>query len=260
MGIDGDGIAGGITITENTITTAGQDGGACSGEIENAGIHLDGNNSTITSNIIYQNGGAGIVLGGGTTSGNLISQNSIYANGTDGDALGIDLDQADTMGDDVTLNDSGDGDAGPNGLLNFPIISAAFLSGPNLVVKGWARPGATIEVFLTDINEGTSIAGDNQLGLSTDYGEGQTYLGTAVEGSGSDLNTGSSSYTDADGNTDNTNQFEFRILLPGGVALGELITATATIANATSEFSPFSIIKVNTVITNRRITYRVNKN
>ena len=260
MGIDGDGIAGGVTITENTITTAGQDGGACSGEIENAGIHLDGSNSSITSNIIYQNGGAGIVLGGGNTSGNLISQNSIYANGTDGDALGIDLDQADTMGDDVTLNDSGDGDAGPNGLLNFPIISAAFLSGPNLVVKGWARPGATIEVFLTDINEGTSTAGDNQLGLSTDYGEGQTYLGTAVEGSGSDLNTGSSSYTDADGNTDNTNLFEFRILLPGGVALGELITATATIANATSEFSPFSIIKVNTVITNRRITYRVNKN
>ncbi len=260
VGIDGDGIAGGVTITENTITSAGQDGGACSGEIENAGIHLDGSNSSITSNIIYQNGGAGIVLGGGTTSGNLISQNSIYANGTDGDALGIDLDLADTMGDDVTLNDSGDGDTGPNGLQNFPIISAAFLSGPDLVVKGWARPGATIEVFLTDINEGTSTVGDNQLGMSTDYGEGQTYIGTAVEGSVGDLNTGSSSYTDADGNTDNTNLFEFRIPAPSGVALGDLITATATIANSTSEFSPFSIIKVNTVITNRRITYRINKN
>ena len=69
LGIDGDGIAGGVTITENNITTAGQDGGACSGEIENAGIHLDGSNSTITNNIIFQNGGAGVVLGGGNTSG-----------------------------------------------------------------------------------------------------------------------------------------------------------------------------------------------
>lgn len=257
MGIDGNGIAGGVMITENTITTAGQDGGTCSGDIENAGIHLDGGNSSITNNIIYQNGGAGIVLGGGTTSGNLISQNSIYANGTDGDALGIDLDQADTMGDDVTLNDSGDGDTGPNGLLNFPIISAAYISESDLVIKGWSRPGATIEVFLTDINEGTATMGDNQLGLSTDYGEGQTYLGTVVEGSVSDLDAGSSSYTDADGNTDNTNLYEFRIPIPSGVSIGEKITATATIANSTSEFSPFSIIKVQTIITNRRITYRV---
>ncbi len=260
IGIDGDGIAGGVMITENTITTAGQDGGACSGDIENAGIHLDGSNSSITNNIIYQNGGAGIVLGGGTTSGNLISQNSIYANGTDGDALGIDLDQADTMGDDVTLNDSGDGDNGPNALLNFPIISATFISGPDLVIKGWSRPGAMIEVFLTDINEGTATTGDNQLGLSTDYGEGQTYLGTAVEGSGSDMDAGFSSYTDADGNLDNTNLFEFRIPNPSGVTIGKMITATATIANSTSEFSPFSMIKVRTIITNRRITYRVNGN
>ncbi|WP_223198207.1 beta strand repeat-containing protein [Maribacter arenosus] len=255
LAIDGDGISGGVVISENTVTSSGQDGGNCGGNVENAGIRLDGNNSSITNNIIASNAGPGLVLAGGNTSGNLISQNSFYSNGMASPALGIDL------GDDgVTLNDNGDSDSGENGLANFPIITAAYISGPNLVIKGWSRPGATIEVFLTDINEGTAAMGDNQLGLSTDYGEGQTYLGTAVEGSVSDLDTGSSLYTDADGNTDNTNLYEFRIPLPSGVVLGEFITATATIANSTSEFSPYSIIKVKTIITNRRITYRVNGN
>ncbi|MEN8789639.1 MAG: right-handed parallel beta-helix repeat-containing protein, partial [Flavobacteriaceae bacterium] len=260
MGIDGNGMAGSVTITENTITSAGQDGGNCSGAIENAGIHLDGSNSSITSNIIYQNGGAGIVLGGGNTSGNLISQNSIYANGTSADALGIDIDQADGMGDGVTLNDTGDADAGPNGAANFPIITAAFIEGPNLILKGWSRPGANIEVFLTDTNEGTATEGDNQLGMSNDYGEGQIYIGSAVEGSGSDLDAGSSVYTDADGNTDNTNQFHLQIPYTPSLDIGFRVTATATVANTTSEFSPVSIIKIRSVITNRRITYRVNPN
>jgi hypothetical protein len=260
LGIDGDGITGNITISENTITGSGQNGGNCSGVTANAGIRLDGNNSSISQNIIYSNGGSGIVLAGGTTSGNRISQNSIYANGTAGDALGIDLDIADGIGDGVTLNDSGDGDTGPNGALNFPIITTAYMSGTNLVIKGWARPGASIEFFLTDVNEGTATEGDNELGMSTDYGEGQTYIGTAVEGGGSDADAGVSAYTDVDGNTDNTNLFEFSIPIVSGIAIGNYITATATIANTTSEFSPFSILKVQTIITNRRITYRVNKN
>ena len=258
LGIDGDGITGNITISENTITGSGQNGGNCSGVTANAGIRLDGNNSTISANIIATNGGPGIVIAGGNTSGNLISQNSIYSNGTTADALGIDLDSSDNVGDGVTLNDNGDSDNGPNGGLNFPIITVAYLTGSNLVVKGWSRPGAIIEFFLTDVNEGTATEGDNELGMSTDYGEGQIYLGTAVEGSGSDLAAGSSSYTDVDGNTDNTNLFEFSIPAPVGLTVGNYITATATIANSTSEFSPFSILKVRTIITNRRITHRVN--
>lgn len=257
MGIEGDGFPGGVLITENSITTSGQNGTACSGNIENAGIRLHGDNSSITNNMIYNNGGPGIVLAGGNTSGNLISQNSIYANGTTADALGIDIDNSNAMGDGVTLNENGDTDNGPNGSLNFPIINAVFVSGSNVVVKGWTRPGTTVEFFLTDINQGTASAGDNELGLSTDYGEGQTYLGSAVEGSGSDADGGSSSYTDVDGNTDTTNQFEFNIPIPPGTSVGEQITATATLFNSTSEFSPFSIIKVRTVITNRRITYRI---
>ncbi len=260
LGIDGDGISGNVDITENTITGSGQSGGSCTGTQSKAGIKLDGNNSSITQNIIYSNGGGGIVLAGGNTSGNLISQNSIYANGTASDALGIDLDLTDGMGDGVTLNDTGDADAGPNGAANFPIITTAYIEGPNLILKGWSRPGANIEVFLTDINEGTATEGDNQLGMSTDYGEGQLYVGSAVEGSGSDLDAGSSVYTDADGNTDNTNQFHLQIPYTPSLSVGFKVTATATLANTTSEFSPVSIIKIKSVITNRRITYRVNQN
>ena len=254
LGIDGTAISGGATITENTITGSGQDGGNCTGVVKNMGIELAGSNSQITSNVIYANGGAGISVSG-TGTGNLISQNSFYGNGTSTPSLGIDLN-----GDGVTINDNGDSDSGPNNLNNFPIINFVSISGSNLVIKGWSRPGATLEFYLTDISEGSAIAGDNTLGFSTDYGEGQTYIGAAVEGSGSDTDATSSSYTDADGNSDNTNRFEFALPLPSGTSLGNLITATSTISNSTSEFSPFSTIKVATVITNRRITYRVNPN
>ena len=260
LGIDAEGITGSLTITDNTITNSGQDGGKCTGDDANVGIRLDGSNSSVVNNIIAANGGAGIVLSGGNTSGNLISRNSIYANGTASAALGIDLDLTDGFGDGVTINDSGDSDNGPNGAVNFPIITGAFVSGTNLVIEGWSRPGATIELFATDINEGTATIGDNTLGMIYDYGEGQRYLNTMVEGSASDSESNISTYTDEDNNTDNTNKFKFSIPLPVGITLGKTITTTATLANSTSEFSPLSTVKAYTVITNRRITYRVKPN
>lgn len=256
-GIDASVITGSLTISENSITSSGQDGGNCSGDIENMGIILAGDNSQITNNQIYSNGGAGIVVIDGT--GNLISQNSIYGNGTTSAALGIDLDATATVGDGVTLNDSGDADSGPNNLLNFPIISNAYISGTDLIVTGWSRPGTTLEFFLTDISEGTASSGDNQLGLSIDYGEGQTYMGSGVEGSGSDNDSTTSAYSDADGNSDNTNAFRFTIPLSISPSGGDLITATAMLGNSTSEFSPMSTLNIPTVITNRGITYRVNR-
>ena len=262
IGIEGFGFGGAVIIEENSIANNGISGGLCSGVIEDAGIRLEGSGSQIVQNRIYSNGGEGIVLAQNGT-GNLISRNSIYGNGTRSDALGIDLDNSSAsnkMGDGVTLNDLNDADGGPNGSLNFPIISGVYGSATTLTVEGWSRPGATLEFFMTDINEGTASAGDNQLGLLRDYGEGQVYVATMVEGSGSDLDSKVLPYTDTDGNTDNTNKFKFSIALPPGVNIGELITATATISNSTSEFSPISEIRVNTLITNKRITYRIKKN
>ncbi|WP_245224963.1 Calx-beta domain-containing protein [Pseudozobellia sp. WGM2] len=242
----------GVQISNNNISSSGQNGGNCTGDYEGMGIIVNGSDANINQNLIFSNGGEGIVVTNGNT--NTISQNSIFANGTNAPSLGIDLNR-----DGVTLNDNGDGDSGPNGLNNFPIISGAYISGTNFIVEGWSRPGATIEVFLTDISEGTATAGDNQFTFTTDYGEGQEYLGSFIEGSANDSNSQSSSYDDVDGNTDNTNKFKFSIPLPSGAAFGKFVTATATIANTTSEFSPQSVIKAYTLITNRRITYRVKK-
>lgn len=251
--IDGEGSSGGIIISENSLTTSGQDGRNCSGSPQQMAIKLSGDNSEITSNTIYTNGGAGISIVGGTA--NLISQNSIYANGTDGDALGIDLND-----DGVTLNDNADADSGPNGLENFPVVSGAYVAGTNLIVTGWASPGTIVEVFFTDVNEGTATLGDNQLGLTQDYGEGQVFIGTAVEGSASDQDNAVTAYTDLDGNTDNTNKYKFIFPLPPGTVLGDQITTTGTQSNSTSEFSPVVEITAYTVITNSRITYRVKTN
>ena len=258
---DGIGVTGPgpVIIDENSITGSGQNGGNCSGAVSNAGINLSSSNATISNNQIFENGGSGIIIRNSSSIGNTITQNSIFNNGTTSPALGIDLTSSGNIGDGVTINDSGDTDSGPNGFLNFPIISTAYVSGNTLVVKGWSRPGTNLEFFLTDINQGTAITGDNQLGLSVDYGEGQTFIGSAIEGDADDGDTTSSNYNDVDGNSDNTNRFEFALPLPSGTSLGNMITATATLSGSTSEFSPMSILKVATVITNRRVTYRVNK-
>ena len=243
----------GVTVSNNNILLSGQNGGDCSGSYEGMAIKLSGDDSVIDQNRIYSNGSEGVVVLSGAS--NTITQNSIYANGTVVPSLGIDLGM-----DGVTLNDNSDSDSGPNNLENFPIINSAFISGSNLVVTGWASPGSTIEVFFTDVNEGTATLGDNRLGLTQDYGEGQTYIGTAVEGSGDDQDATTSSYADPDGNSDNTNKYKFVFPLPSGTVVGDLITTTGTRSNSTSEFSPEIIISAYTVITNRNITYRIKAN
>src|SRR5262249_22600902 len=72
------------------------------------------------ANVIAFNGRAGILVAGGNANGNTISGNAIFGNAE----LGIDL-SASTDADGITTNDAGDGDTGPNGLQNYPVISAA---------------------------------------------------------------------------------------------------------------------------------------
>ena len=101
------------------------------------------------------------------------------------------------------------------------MVAGAYLVGNTIVVTGWAAAGSIIEVFFTDINQGTAALGDNQLGLTRDYGEGQIFIASALEGSPSDQDTTASSYTDADGNTDNTNKYKFTFSIPPGNCLRE---------------------------------------
>ena len=188
---------------------------------------------TIQQNIITGNAGPGIIVISATNV--TITQNSIFSNGPLATDIGIDLnsisgDPNTYTAQGVTLNDMNDADTGPNGLLNYPIIQTATISGGNLILTGWARPGSIIEFFIA--------APD----ASGGFGSGKTYLTTLTEGSGADTDATSSTYGPGAINgilqgTDTTNRFQFTIATPGGVVIGTVLTATATLSGNTSEFS-----------------------
>ncbi|MDB5320631.1 MAG: alkaline phosphatase [Phycisphaerales bacterium] len=159
-------------------------------------------------NIIANNGGNGITVAidpakPGTGQKNSIRGNSIYANGK----LGIDLGN-----DGVTTNDSQDADAGTNALQNFPLIVSASSDGASSLVSGTFNSTANA-AFTLDFYS-------SPLADPSGYGEGKTYLGSAVV------------TTDAAGNA------TFTTSLPVASVPGQVIAATATAADgSTSEFS-----------------------
>jgi len=217
----------GLTFSNNQVTANGPANGSACG-VEVAGL----TNSTLAGNLISENGpigglcfmsavssgntvgpnntltlntGPGLVIATGGSQGNRFTQNAISANG----GLGIDLGN-----DGVTPNDAGDGDAGANGLLNFPALYAATLDGlGNVVITGEARPNAVVEFF---------IAAPDGSG----FGEGQAYLGAATVTSG------------VPGAQDAT-AWQFTVVLPAGtLGSGGQVTATATdLSLNTSEFA-----------------------
>lgn len=225
------------TITNNTIVTNGL------GEYETAGIRIYSSGNTVNKNIINNNFGAGVMVRFGVTT-NTISQNSMYDNGEiTGDQGGaasgqVAIDLLKTTDSEIkgtspyyTINDSGDGDSGGNGLFNFPVITSAAISGGNLTINGFARPGSLIELFIADSDP-------------SQFGEGVTYLTSLTEGSGSDTNNSTGSYSGTingvNQGSDTTNMFTFVIATPAGVSNGTPLTATATLNNITSEFSAYA--------------------
>ena len=238
IGIDSTNSSGANLIQNNTVTGNGIGSGALA---ETAGVRVYGANNNVSLNIINANYGAGVMVVS-SASANLISRNSIFANGTitnkvgggPSGQIGIDLlSAADSVSTGtapfVTLNDSGDADVGGNGLLNYPVLGGAAVQGTNLLLTGFARPGSIIELFIADPDP-------------SGFGEGKTYLVTLVEGSAQDTDATTGLYGPAAVNgiaqgTDTTNRFSFLIPLPAGVSAGTRLTATATLAGATSEFS-----------------------
>jgi len=246
-GIDTNASSGAYTITNNTVTGNGTGSG---GTLVDPGIRIFGSGNTVNKNIISSNVGAGILVASGAAT-TVISQNSIFLNGTVGSVtheIGIDLQSASdnaSLGTSpfVTLNDSGDGDAGGNGLLNYPILQTATVNNGQLTLTGFARPGSVIELF---------IASPDPSG----FGQGQTYLTSLTEGSGSDQDATTGTYGPAAINgiaqgTDTTNKFKFVIAIPGGVSSGTVLTATATLAGATSEFSGNVTVSLSTSVSGK---------
>jgi hypothetical protein len=135
--------------------------------------------------------------------------NRIHSNG----GLGVDLGPF----DGVTPNDAGDADSGPNGLMNFPIVTEAVSGGDTFVagsiVDGLANRSFRVE-FYSDPSPDPS-----------GNGEGRTFLGVRTV------------TTDANGDA------EFFFLLSGETSPGAAVSATASNDGNTSEFGPGAIVE-----------------
>jgi len=242
-GVDLLGGADTVTLSGNTIRRNGLAG---QGGAETSGVRVDGAGHLLQENILADNYGAGALVrpGAGPVT---LTRNSVSGNGTITNLagwsptgqIGIDLlgagdnDRAGTA-PYVTLNDNADADAGGNGLVNFPVVETALNVGGTLTLSGWARPGSVIEFF---------VAAADPSG----FGEGQTYVTTLTEGSAQDLDAAIAGYGPLPVNgtavgQDVTNRFLFQIPLPGGVSTGTLLTTTATVGGATSEFGAVTTV------------------
>jgi uncharacterized repeat protein (TIGR01451 family) len=218
VGMTGD-YAGANVVQGNFIGTdssgAGALGNGLSGVLVSAPQNLIGGTNAGAGNVIAFNGRAGVevygVPGGGQydtfvtedTKGVGIMENSIYANA----ALGIDL-----APPGVTLNDAGgDYHSGPNGLLNFPVVSP--ITPGSTTVQGTL---ATIPSSALFVELFANTAPD-----PSGYGQGQTIIGAAMV------------TTDTNGNAG------FSVSVTPPLAAGQWVTATATAMPGldTSEFS-----------------------
>ncbi len=184
------------------------------GKSTGSGLRIQSSYNTIEGLTIRNFPGNGIEVTG-SAHNNTISNNLIYNNGL----LGIDLND-----DGVTANDPGDGDSGPNNLLNYPQIDSLFMNPDSTFrVYGTAADSAIIEFFVAHPEGDTSKPAD-----PSGYGEAYSYIGSDT----------------ADENGD----FEYQI--SNTVPYFSLITATATdTLGNTSEFAPnFNLVPTPLII------------
>lgn len=156
-------------------------------------------------------------ISGNTIRGNIIAvdvsgnslRNQILENSISGNSFGVDL-VTGPLGA-PTPNDPGDGDTGPNNLINFPVLDRAKVGVSTMLTGSLSTaPNRTNRVDLYS----------SPTCNSSGYGEGRDWLG------GYDVTT------------DATGQASFSFELPW-MAPGTIITATATTSvEGTSEFSP----------------------
>jgi len=214
---------------------------------ENSGIRVYGEGDIIKKNVIHSNRGAGILITSAATN-HVISQNSIWGNGafaSNGIAatknIGINLitsieNHSRGTAPFYSLNDWDDIDIGGNDIINYPIIENVKISPTQIEIEGYSLPNSLIEFFIGDT-----------LSLKN-YPQGRTFLFSAIEGSSQDLNSNSGPYgampiNGINQGSDYTNMFKFVFPLPSNVSLGTILTATATLNNKTSEFSPAGFVK-----------------
>lgn len=204
---------------------------------------LPGSNNLIEDNVITNNQ-IGILMRTQATgpfiahpSGVSVLSNAIYKN----NGLGLDWSPvfytilvSPPVGDGPTLNDSGDGDVGPNDLQNFPVleVSNSFINPEKAKVQGSldSKPNKEylIQVFANDVGDPST------------YGEGRVFIGEKVV------------TTDSNGHVDFTfmaDKHSPAVKDPntGVCSPAPILTATATDKETgdTSEFSQWVEVDVN---------------
>lgn len=184
----------------------------------------NGDPSTFSAGIMLLNGSTNNTIGGiNPADGNIIANNvfgiALYSNAGNGNSMLSNLFYNNTeMAIDLSadyspdINDSGDGDTGPNGNQNYPVLTGAYSNSSSISLTGTFNSASnstyTIQYF-------SNIACDG-----SGNGEGKQLLGTTTL------------TTDNSGNASINTQFS------SAVPAGNYITALATDASGnTSEFS-----------------------
>ena len=198
------------------------------------GIFLDNgpNNNTIggiiagSQNTIAFNTDEGIKVYGTGATGNSILGNVLYQNGQ----LGIDLSLTRFTVEGVTVNDINDTDSGANNLQNFPVLTSAVTDGVGTItIDGTLdTDGLTqdyrIEFFASGTADGSG------------HGEAERYLGFATV------------------TTDGSGDATFSEMISATVAVGEFISATATVDLGGGNYGDTSELAANFTATAAALT------
>jgi hypothetical protein len=183
------------------------------------GADGDGVRDDVEGNTIAYNGGSGVLVLDDATLFNAIRGNRIFANSQNIELGGFGAGE----------NDIGDGDGGPNGGQNSPVLLRAAASGDTVTIAGRlnSAPDSSyvIDFYSASACSSTASAGGGEgpgdpLEFAFEMPGAERYLGSVAR------------VSDADGN------LRFSVTLPGPIGFNEFITATATDSEgSSSEFS-----------------------
>ncbi|MDX2442750.1 MAG: gliding motility-associated C-terminal domain-containing protein, partial [Bacteroidales bacterium] len=180
-----------------------------------------GGTQTGAGNTIAFNSSDGIWISNDAGSNNAILGNSIYSNS----GIGIDL-----LNDNVTANDLGDGDTGPNNLQNYPLLEKATIADGNTTITGTLNSvaGTTfrVEFFSSPVSDPSG------------NGEGETFLDFIVL------------TTDGSGNASFDTTF-----IGMAVTEGHVISSTATVDLGSSNYGNTSEFAANVIASTAIIEY-----
>jgi len=172
----------GNTVNSNLIANCG--GLEATAAVASVLLNQSSGSSVSFNDITSPSGADAIVVQGTQAAGNLLRSNTVRMVGTAlrPNALPIDL-RLDTINQEgPTANDTGDGDGGPNGLHNYPVMPTS--SGADNCATGTAAPGDIVEVFAvsggTYTPVATGTAGGNGSFSICGVGGGMAVVATAT--------------------------------------------------------------------------------